>query len=216
MLFKGCGGFICASSSTAGHFHFYSIVHWWSETQIADSAWRDVEGFSPQDLNSKLATYQSLFTVPFDLNVRGCPCSFAAKFVFRSVSTSLAEHWSLIWLRAHTLNSKDSVLGTWNLSFMWPLCLWADSRCKHALLMCRETQPDVCTLRRKFASSYPNLSIWNSSSTLCAIVSSGAGESLAIWHHMIIIIPAELWWLITHILVYLWGLLLAASGGMTE
>ena len=34
------------------------------------------------------------------------------------------------------------------------------------------------------------------------------------WHHRIITIPAELWGLITHILVYLWGLLLA--GGMTE
>jgi hypothetical protein len=59
-----------------------------------------------------------------------------------------------------------------------------------------------------------NLSIWNSSSFLCANVSSGAGESLTIWHHMIITIPAELWGLITHILVYLWGLLLA--GGMTK
>jgi len=59
-----------------------------------------------------------------------------------------------------------------------------------------------------------NLSIWNSSSSLCTYVSSGAGESLTIWHHMIITIPAELWGLITHILMYLWGLLLA--GGMTE
>jgi len=42
------------------------------------------------------------------------------------------------------------------------------------------------------------LSIWNSSSSLCANVSLGAGESLTIWHHMIITIPAELWGLITH------------------
>jgi len=63
-----------------------------------------------------------------------------------------------------------------------------------------------------------NLSIWNSSSSLSANVSSGAGENLIILHHMIITFPAELWGLIsiiiTHILVYLWGLLLA--GGMTE
>ena len=47
-----------------------------------------------------------------------------------------------------------------------------------------------------------------------ANVSLGDGESLTIWHHMIITIPAELWGLITHILVYPWGLLLA--GGMAE
>jgi hypothetical protein len=52
-------------------------------------------------------------------------------------------------------------------------------------------------------------------SSLCANVSSGAGESLTFWHHMIITIPAKLWGLIfTRILVCLWGLLLA--GGMTE
>ena len=53
------------------------------------------------------------------------------------------------------------------------------------------------------------LSILNSSSSLCANVSSGAGENLMIWHHMMITFPAELWGLITHNLVYLWGLLLA-------
>ena len=37
---------------------------------------------------------------------------------------------------------------------------------------------------------------------------------LTVWHHMRLTIPADLWGLITHILVYLWGLLLA--GGMTE
>jgi len=59
-----------------------------------------------------------------------------------------------------------------------------------------------------------NLKQFEYSSSLCANVSLGAGESLTTWHHMIITIPAELWGLITHILVYLWGLLLA--GGMTE
>jgi len=57
--------------------------------------------------------------------------------------------------------------------------------------------------------------------SLCANISLGAGENLIICHHMIITIPAELWGLITHILVYLcvplvylWELLLA--GGMKE
>jgi len=59
-----------------------------------------------------------------------------------------------------------------------------------------------------------SLSTWNSLSSLCANISSGAGEILTFWHHMIITIPAELWGLITHILVYLWGLLLA--GGMAD
>jgi len=58
-----------------------------------------------------------------------------------------------------------------------------------------------------------SLSIWNSLSSLCTSILLGAGESLTIWHHMRLTIPAELWGLITHFLVYLWGLFLA--GGMT-
>jgi len=45
-------------------------------------------------------------------------------------------------------------------------------------------------------------------------ISLGAGEILTFWHHMKLTIPAELWGHITHILVYLWGILL--DGGMTE
>jgi len=45
-------------------------------------------------------------------------------------------------------------------------------------------------------------------------ISLGAGEILTFWHHMKLTIPAELWGQITHILVYLWGILL--DGGMTE
>ena len=33
------------------------------------TVWRDVEGLHPLDTNSNLATYQSLFAVPFDPNV---------------------------------------------------------------------------------------------------------------------------------------------------
>ena len=57
-----------------------------------------------------------------------------------------------------------------------------------------------------------SLSILNNSSSLCANISLGAGESLTIYHHhMRLTKPAELWGLITHILVYLRGLLLAAG-----
>ena len=62
--------FICASSA-AGYFHFYSRVQ-------GRTVWRDVEGLNPQNANGKLATYQSLFAVPFNLNVRA-PSSFMQK-----------------------------------------------------------------------------------------------------------------------------------------
>ena len=45
-------------------------------------------------------------------------------------------------------------------------------------------------------------------------ISLGAWEILTIWHHIKLIIPAELWRHIKHISVYLWGKLL--DGGMTE
>eukprot|EP00983_Pelagomonas_calceolata_P005485 178871-Pelagomonas_calceolata.AAC.1 len=34
------------------------------------AVWRDVDGVNPRDTFSKLATYPSLFAVPFDHNVR--------------------------------------------------------------------------------------------------------------------------------------------------
>eukprot|EP00983_Pelagomonas_calceolata_P054069 1143555-Pelagomonas_calceolata.AAC.1 len=37
------------------------------------AVWRDVERVNPRDTYSKLATYQSLFAVPFDHNVRAPP-----------------------------------------------------------------------------------------------------------------------------------------------
>ena len=51
------------------------------------TVWRDVEGLNPQDTISKLATYQSLFAVPFYLNV-SAPLCFAETFAFGSASTS--------------------------------------------------------------------------------------------------------------------------------
>ena len=59
-----------------------------------------------------------------------------------------------------------------------------------------------------------DLSIWNSLRSLYVNTSLGAGENLTNWHHMRLNTPAELWGLITHILVCLWGLFQA--GGMTE
>ena len=58
------------------------------------------------------------------------------------------------------------------------------------------------------------LSINDSLNSLFVNISLGAGEILTFWHHMKLTIPAELWGHITHISVYLWGILL--DGGMTE
>jgi len=83
--------------------------------------------------------------------------------------------------------------------------------CTHSLISLRLSN---------FGMPY-SLSTQNSSSSLCANVSSGSEESLTISHHMIIsnhmiiTLPAELWGFITHNLMYLpWELFLA--GGMTE
>ena len=62
--------------------------------------WRDFEGFNPHGTNSKLATYQYLFAVPFDFNVR------AETFAFGSVSTRLAN-CQRFRLRAHTLTQRQ-------------------------------------------------------------------------------------------------------------
>ena len=58
------------------------------------------------------------------------------------------------------------------------------------------------------------LSIKDSLNSLFVNISLGAGEILTFWHHMKLTIPAEIWGHITHISVYLWGILL--DGGMTE
>jgi hypothetical protein len=58
---------------------------------ILQTVWRNVEGLNPQeDTYSKLAIYQSLFAVPFDLNVR-TTSSFAETFASGSDSTCLAK-----------------------------------------------------------------------------------------------------------------------------
>jgi hypothetical protein len=64
MLFKDCG----VDS-------FVQAVRQGTSTQFTDdlrhrlrTVWRDVEGLNPQDTDSKLATYQPLFAVPFYLS----------------------------------------------------------------------------------------------------------------------------------------------------
>ena len=98
------------------------------------TVWRDVEGFNPQDTYSKLATYQLYLFLQCHLVLRCMPqfvcrdfCTlFVCQEAFKSVSTCL-QKVSRFKLRAHTLGG-DSIFGTWKLSFMWPLCLWTDSR----------------------------------------------------------------------------------------
>ena len=69
-----CGSCVAALENTmqnAGYFHFYSRVDLRHRLR---TVWRDVKGLNPWDTNSKLATYQSFFPVPFDLNVRAPVC----------------------------------------------------------------------------------------------------------------------------------------------
>ena len=56
------------------------------------------------------------------------------------------------------------------------------------------------------SSDYQSRTVWTHSTW--TYISLGAGEILTFWHHMKLTIPAELWGHITHILVYLWGILL--------
>ena len=61
------------------------------------TVWRDVEGFNPQDKNSKLATYQPFFAMPFYLNVRS-PLRLP-----RHLHLNLSQHvLRNVGLRAHT------------------------------------------------------------------------------------------------------------------
>ena len=63
------------------------------------TVWRDVEGFNPQDTYSKLATYQSLFAVPFNLNVRVC----LPRHLHLDLSQHVLPNVERFKLRAHTL-----------------------------------------------------------------------------------------------------------------
>jgi len=60
------------------------------------------------------------------------------------------------------------------------------------------------------SSDYQSTTVWTHSSWTY----HWGLEILTFWHHMKLTIPAELWGHITHISVYLWGILL--DGGMTE
>ena len=62
------------------------------------------------------------------------------------------------------------------------------------------------------SSDYQSRTVWTHSTWTYHW--AGAGEILTFWHHMKLTIPAELWRHITHISVYLWGILL--DGGMTD
>ena len=70
MLFKGCGVVIhlCKQCGRVLTLLFKSSLM--ISGHRLRTVWRDVEELNPQDTNSKLATYQYIFAVPFDLNVR--------------------------------------------------------------------------------------------------------------------------------------------------
>ena len=85
------------------------------------------------------------------------------------------------------------------------LCTWAlalsVATCETLLKRVIRQMPFLCFVRYIYPRNNVHISL-------------GAGEILTFWHHMKLTIPAELWGQITHILVYLWGILL--DGGMTE
>ena len=82
MLFKGCGVGIhlCKQCDRVPPLHTQEFTD--KLRHRLRTVWRDVEGLNPQDTNSKLATYQSLFAVPFDLNCAPLHC-------FRCVETQM-------------------------------------------------------------------------------------------------------------------------------
>jgi hypothetical protein len=67
---------------------------------ILQTVWRNVEGLNPQeDTNSKLAIYQSLFAVPFDLNVRA-PLRLP-RHMHLGLTQHVLQYVSCFRLRAH-------------------------------------------------------------------------------------------------------------------
>eukprot|EP00983_Pelagomonas_calceolata_P074111 1152416-Pelagomonas_calceolata.AAC.1 len=111
------------------------------------TVWRDVEGVNPRETYSKLATYQSIFVVPFDHNVRAPAC--LPRRVHLDLSQHVVRNVSRFRLRAHTLKLHLKVeTAAWDTQNS----LLCDRNSHdeiqdevHALLICKDA--DVCALR---------------------------------------------------------------------
>ena len=143
MLFKGCGVAIHLCSQAVRQVTSISVQEFTDDLRHRlRTVWRDVKELNPQDTNSKfnakLPTYQSLFAVPFDLNVR-------ALFVCRDIRIWICLNMSCkilparFRLRAHTLKAK---------TLLCDCCACEETQDEaHAFLMCRDA--DVYEKKRK-------------------------------------------------------------------
>jgi hypothetical protein len=108
-------------------------------------------------------------------------------------------------------NSGTVYIPSWKSCAGWPSCLQTESQYVDLSgSMCTPRLPCVSAIFGCHTISW----VYQSETVRAPFASLGAGENLTVWHHIWLTIPAELWGLITHNLVYLLGLLLA--GGMTE
>jgi hypothetical protein len=118
------------------------------------AVWRDVEGVNPRETYNKLASYQSLFAVPFHHNERAPAC--LPRHMHLDLPQHVVRNVSRFRLRAHKLKVETATWDTRN-SLMCDRCSCDEIQDEaHALLMCRDT--DVCTLRRKYAPLFDCLS----------------------------------------------------------
>eukprot|EP00983_Pelagomonas_calceolata_P072446 1151717-Pelagomonas_calceolata.AAC.5 len=74
------------------------------------AVWRDVKGVNPRDTYCKLATYQSLFAVPFDHNVRALVR--LPRHMHLDLSQHVMRNVSRFRLRAHTLKVETAAWDT--------------------------------------------------------------------------------------------------------
>eukprot|EP00983_Pelagomonas_calceolata_P047243 1140546-Pelagomonas_calceolata.AAC.1 len=118
------------------------------------AVWREFEGVNPRDTFCKLATYQSLFAVPFDHNVR------APARLLRHMHLDLSQHVmrnvSRLRIRANTLKVETVAWDAQNALLCDRFSCDEIQNEAHALLVCRDA--DVCTLRRKCAYLFNCLS----------------------------------------------------------
>jgi hypothetical protein len=111
------------------------------------AVWRDVEGVNPRETYSKLATYQTLFAVPFDHNVRA-PARLP-RHMHLDLSQHVVRNVSRFRLRAHRLKVETAAWDS-RTSLVCDCCSSAEIQDEvHALLTCRNAA--VCDLRRKYA-----------------------------------------------------------------